>query len=404
MPVRTRRTALLTVAVLGSNAPDLDLLVSLRGSSTGNLDYMLWHRGYTHTVVGCAVLASLLYAATTFVLRLQQLTTSREDRMLLLGTAGLATALHLAMDWLNSYGVHPFWPIDSHWRYGDSVFIVEPLYWVAAAPLWWGLRRTASRLLFALAVLGVAVLGLATEMMSGLSCFAVTAGFLLLAATGSRLTAKTAARLSGVVAIAVTCLFALGGREAAQRAQSLAAAYFPGDALLDHVLTPQPANPLCWDLLLLETSGKRYISRHAVLSLDPAILPASGCGWAKPESRSAALIDMAVPDTSAVQWLGERVLSQPDLVKVVAASCEAADFMLFARAPFIARREPSSTSRSDPSGVVLGDLRFDRGRERGSFELALTEKRQLDNAPALPACRRAAPWIAPRADLLGPLG
>ena len=76
---------------------------SLVGSA-GNLNYMLWHRGYTNTAVGCAVLALLLYAATDLVLRMRRPEPSREDRRLLVGTALLATTLHLAMDWLNSYG------------------------------------------------------------------------------------------------------------------------------------------------------------------------------------------------------------------------------------------------------------------------------------------------------------
>jgi inner membrane protein len=402
LPSRARRTALMAVAVIGSNAPDLDLLVSWRGSSAGNLDYMLWHRGYTHTLVGCAALALLLYVATEVVLRLWQLQPSRADRLLLLATALLATALHLAMDWLNSYGVHPFWPIDNHWRYGDSVFIVEPLYWVAAAPLWWGLKSTVSRLLFALAILGVVVLGLATAMMSGLSCFAVAVGFLLLAGLGSRLPARTTSRLSGVLAIAVTCLFAFSGHEAAQRAQDLAARYFPVDNLLDHVLTPQPANPLCWDLLLLETSGERYVARHAVLALAPALLPASGCGPSKPVARTATLTGVTAPDTSQVRWLGERVLPEPLLQGVVAENCDAAAFMLFARAPFIAPREPEP--QSQPAGAVLGDLRFDQGRERGSFEVPLANQPANDSARAPPKCRRAGPRGAPRADLLQPPG
>jgi inner membrane protein len=411
LPIRIRRTALMTVALLGSNAPDLDLLVSFRGSSAGNLDYMLWHRGYTHTVLGCAALALLLYAATELVLRMRHLAPSREDRLLLLGTAALATALHLAMDYLNSYGVHPFWPMDNHWRYGDRVFIVEPLYWVAAAPLWWGLRRAASRLLFALAVVGAVVLGLATDMMSGFSCLALTVGFLLLAASGSRLSARSAPRLSVVLALAVTCAFAQAGREAAQRAEGLAQANFPGDRLLDHVLMPQPANPLCWDLLLLETSGDRYVARHAVLSLGPAVLAASGCALAEPVPHTAPLVAVGARDSSAVQWLGETFLPGSLLKKVVAANCEAAAFMLFARAPFIA--PPDSSASPNPAGrdenigdqsAVLGDLRFDRGRERGSFEVPLRATQNLDNTGESLACRRAAPWVAPRADLLGPPG
>jgi inner membrane protein len=396
LSVQTRRTALMAVAVVGSNSPDLDLLVSLRGSSAGNLDYMLWHRGYTHTLLGCAALALLLYAATDLVLRMRQLAPSREDRLLLLGTAVLASALHLAMDYLNSYGVHPFWPVDNHWRYGDRVFIVEPLYWVAAAPLWWGLRRAASRALFALAVVSVVVLGLATGMMSGLSCFVLAVGFLLLAASGARLSARSAARLSVVLALAVTCTFAIAGREAAWRAEGLAQANFPRDRLLDHVLTPQPANPLCWDLLLLETDSDRYVARHAVLSLEPGFLGAGGCALAKPVPHSAPLVAVAARDTSAVRWLGETFVADPLLKGVVAANCEAAAFMLFARAPFI--------TNVDAQDAVLGDLRFDRGRERGGFEIPLAGKPLADPAGEFHSCRRAAPWIAPRADLLAPPG
>jgi inner membrane protein len=395
LPLQTRRTALMAVALIGSNSPDLDLLVSLRSSSAGNLDYMLWHRGYTHTLLGCAALALLLYAATDLVLRIRRLAPSREDRLLLLGTALLATALHLAMDYLNSYGVHPFWPMDNHWRYGDRVFIVEPLYWVAAAPLWWGLRRAASRLLFALAVLGVVVLGLATDMMSGLSCCALAVGFLLLAAGGSKLSARSAARMSVILGLAVTCAFAWAGREAAQRAEGLARANFPDDRLLDHVLTPQPANPLCWDLWLLETSGDRYVARHAALSLGPAFLPAPGCALAKPVPHTAPRVAVAARDTPAVQWLGETFVPGSVLEGVVAANCAAAAFMLFARAPFIA---------VDAQGGVLGDLRFDRGRERGSFEVPLSAHRVSDVGGESPTCGRAAPWVAPRADLLGPPG
>ena len=84
------------------------------------------------------------------------------------------------------------------------------------------------------------------------------------------------------------------------------------------------------------------------------------------------------------------------LAGVVAESCEAAAFMLFARAPFIA---PVA-----PEGAVLGDLRFDRGRERGSFEVSLSGNRDSDHAGESLTCRRAAPWVAPRADLLGPPG
>ena len=201
--------------------------------------------------------------------------------------------------------------------------------------------------------------------------------------------------MSVVLGLAVTCAFALAGREAAQRAQGLARANFPDDRLLDHVLTPQPANPLCWDLWLLEASGDRYVARHAVLSLGPVFLPAGGCALAEPAPHTAPRVAVAARDTPAVQWLGETFVPDSLLKGAVAANCEAAAFMLFARAPFIA---------VDAEGAVLGDLRFDRGRERGSFEVSLSGNRDSDHAGESLTCRRAAPWVAPRADLLGPPG
>jgi hypothetical protein len=68
--------------------------------------------------------------------------------------------------------------------------------------------------------------------------------------------------------------------------------------------------------------------------------------------------------------------------------------MQFSRAPFArAGIEP-----------LLGDLRFDHGRERGSFEIGLGAAppivRGKPPAPTSRQCPRAAPWMAPRADLL----
>src|SRR5690606_3787254 len=50
--------------------------------------------------------------------------------------------LHLLMDYLNSYGIHPFHPFDSRWYYGDLIFILEPVFWIAlGVPLAMAVRR-----------------------------------------------------------------------------------------------------------------------------------------------------------------------------------------------------------------------------------------------------------------------
>ena len=117
----TRRGLFVALAAIGGNLPDLDLLYSYRGvphDTQSKLSYVLQHRGYTHTVVGCLILAVLLYAGAELWLRYRRVGVTRRDRLELAGMSMFGTFLHLGMDFLNSYGVYPFWPIKNGWFYG----------------------------------------------------------------------------------------------------------------------------------------------------------------------------------------------------------------------------------------------------------------------------------------------
>src|SRR5262245_49092048 len=48
LPATTRRNLCVTLAAIGSNLPDADLMYSFFG---GKLNYLLQHRGYTHTIL-----------------------------------------------------------------------------------------------------------------------------------------------------------------------------------------------------------------------------------------------------------------------------------------------------------------------------------------------------------------
>ena len=124
--------------VVGSNLPDLDVLYSF--GSGDKLAYLLEHRGHTHTVVGALFAAVAMLVVCALALRMKRISLSRRDRTVLVALALLAPLLHIAMDSLNTYGVHPWWPIDNRWYYGDAVFIVEPLFWASAASLAFLLR------------------------------------------------------------------------------------------------------------------------------------------------------------------------------------------------------------------------------------------------------------------------
>jgi inner membrane protein len=371
----TRRGLLVTLSVIGSNLPDLDLVYSYHPFAhdvRSKLDYMLQHRGYTHTVVVCLVLAALLYGAAELWARWRGATLTRNDRLAVAGTSLLGVALHLGTDALNSYGVHPFWPLDNRWLYGDSVFIAEPLYWAAALPLFFVVRSTTARVIVALAPM------LAVIALLGLVLFFV----------GARTSAATAAFTAAGVVVAVTAMFIVAGATAARHIDAIAAADFPGDRVIDHILTPVPANPLCWDVLLLGTRGDRYMVRLGVLSISPAMLPAQRCPRTSGTRSATALIAPLTESASSseIQWVGEFSMSRALLAKLAGSHCRAAALMQFARAPFASDLE---------SQWVMGDLRFDRTRGGGMASIDV-------GAPSDGECRSPVPWIPPRADLLDP--
>lgn len=133
---RTRRRLLLIACALASNFPDLDLFLS--GQLPDPLGYLLNHRGHTHTLLyavpqalALAALLWLCWPAARTLLR-----ASAPARRGLAASVVAGLGLHLLLDYTNSYGLHPFYPFDGRWFYGDMVFIVEPLYWIAfGAPL-----------------------------------------------------------------------------------------------------------------------------------------------------------------------------------------------------------------------------------------------------------------------------
>jgi len=114
---------------------------------------------------------------------------------------------------------------------------------------------------------------------------------------------------------------------------------------------------------------------------------------------TATLEPIPEGDSDGVRWLGEYSIALPEFLGYATATCDADAFMQFSRAPF-ARIGPEP---------LLGDLRFDHGRERGSFEIRMgAAAPTVPGAPNAPPsfappsyeCPRAAPWMAPRADLL----
>ncbi len=268
-----RRNLCVFVMGVGSSLPDADLLHTLIAG--GRLNYLLHHRGYTHTVIGALVASVAMFAACHVWWRWRRVTA--ENRAAVAGVAFLAPLLHIAMDATNSYGVHPFWPFHNGWLYGDSVFIIEPLFWAAAAPLVFVLRTALARALVGAVLLAGAALSFLVGMVPrplGVFLVILMLGMLV---TGKVTRARTAV-LAGVACwLLTTAVFICAGQLAGHRAGERAGEDFPTATTLDRILSPMPVNPLCWELILAQQDGDAYVLRRAMLSLAPSWMPAADC-------------------------------------------------------------------------------------------------------------------------------
>jgi len=382
LPDELRRNLLVTTAAIGSNLPDVDLLYSFLG---GKINYLLQHRGHSHTIIGALVLAALAFAITRWQLRSRGHVPSPRDVRWLAGMFAITPLLHIGMDFTNNYGVHPFWPLSNRWFYGDAVFIAEPLLWAACAPLAFTFRTLFARLL----VVAVLAIGIGLALFSGLVpplpavVLVVVIGALLLLAW--RTTGRKALAAGVAVWLAVTATFVVSSQVAGRRIETLASMLFPHAHSIDHVLTPMPANPLCWEVMLVQTQGGSVLARRTMLALTPSLIAADGClSRSLDLPSSAPLARVEAPDTAELHWYGQ-IGTDVDLLRNrVAADCEAAAAMRFIRVPWLA---------AVGQARVLGDLRYDREKGLGFAEV------ELRDPPG--ACPRFVPhWRPPRADLL----
>jgi inner membrane protein len=372
-----RRTLFLTVMIVGSNLPDSDLVYSLGDES--KLPYLLEHRGHTHTVIGALVGSAVMLAVCALFLRLRNRRLSPRDWIWLSALALGAPLLHIAMDALNTYGVHPWWPVDNRWFYGDSVFIVEPLFWASAAPLALLFRSLVARGLVVLCLLLAVYLALVTGIVAGASIVAFCVLTLTMLLLGWYAKPKSAVFTALGACAVIGVVFVVAHGQAIARLDSDGASRLTGWKTLDRVLTPLPMNPLCWEAILVQEQGDRYALRRAMVSLAPNIrCPARSMD--RPITAPLAQVDAA--DTPYLRWHGQFTGSREQLRDLAASSCEVVALLRFARAPWFRESEPR----------IAGDLRYDREPEPGFAEIVLT------HAPRCPAY--VPPWVPPRKDLL----
>jgi inner membrane protein len=377
----TRSSAVL-VSVLGNNAPDIDSAYA--SLITNPLGSLLHHRGHTHTFMLVPVLAALSLGVTLVIARLRKAPLERRDVTWLfaLGLAGVF--VHIGLDATNNYGVHPFWPFYDGWLYGDSIFIIEPWLWAALVPplVFSFSPRWARALLAALVLLGVGLCWLRDFVPRSM---ALVVTFI---AAGTALAAYRATPLRRVLVSAGTTLavmltFAVSRSAAHGVVDGAVARSFPHAVTHDTVLTPMPADPLCWQVVVVQTEGERYVARTGVVATAPRFLTSSECPYDSFATPTAPSEPVSSAPEPALRWIREFSAPLRELRELSEENCVFSALLRFARAPFWTR---------DPVlGRVAGDVRYDRSSGLDFSDTVLDGVACPKNLP---------PWIPPRRALL----
>jgi inner membrane protein len=112
--------------LISANFPDIDV-VSFAG---GSIQYLKYHRGITHSILGVFLGALVLASLISIINR--RFPTGKDPgkwwKLYLLASIGLGS--HVLLDFTNSYGERLFAPFQNDWYAWDIVFIMDP--WILA--------------------------------------------------------------------------------------------------------------------------------------------------------------------------------------------------------------------------------------------------------------------------------
>lgn len=377
---RVRRRMLLLSCWIASNFPDLDLfLTPLLPSPLG---YLLHHRGHTHTVLYAIPQALLVWGMVWLCWPAARalLKASSSARTGLVLTVSAGFALHLLMDYLNSYGIHPFYPYEPRWFFGDMVFILEPLFWIAfGVPVVMTIERRWIKSLLMTLLVGAPLYFAIRGFLPWTSMATLAVVALVLASLQQRSGARGTRALTAAALVGI-CFVGIQGA-ASYRAKTMVAQALtdidPASVLLDASMTPFPTNPVCWTFVSIESNeaAGTYRLRRGQLTLLPNIVSVAAC--------PAALVEppLATKQTAAITLLYEEQGALGTLRELKNNNCHFEAWLRFARAPSLQAPKAS-------------DLRF-ASVLRDNFSTINLEDFQDQACPGyVPA------WGFPRADLL----
>jgi inner membrane protein len=246
--------------VVGANLPDIDAIAMLAGQDTA----LLLRRGWTHGVVGLAVLPFLwigVVATADRLVRRRRHPDAVPCRLgVLLGLTILAILTHPFLDWLNTYGVRLLTPFDTSWFYGDALFIVDPWIWLMLASAVVLARSRGTLGISAWAIVGIA----ATALVVGVDRTPLVAKIawmvglaLIVAARATRVATHNISRVASVTLVGAASY--VGGMLVGNRiAHEQVNDWMVSEGLEAEVLMvgPLPARPLARDVIA--RSGTHY--------------------------------------------------------------------------------------------------------------------------------------------------
>ncbi len=388
---RFARTAHL-ISAAANNLPDLDSLYA-GITQPRSLGYLLHHRGHTHTLPVALLLVALLVLVAQRAGR--RLALSRTDWTWLwaLGLGG--GVLHLAMDFVNDYGVHPFWPLYKGWFYGDFVFIIEPLFFaLCVPPVLASVRSLWLRVVLALVLCGVFYMVWSSAWLPSAVALFISIVALLSLVVAFKLNPWRRIIVAFSASLLVVLVF--WGTRFLVRVSALSSLPVAA-ALQDIALRPVPANPLCWSVWRVSSQAGVYLAERGVVAALPELLPADRCQVEPQDDPTAPITALDVRESPAVRWTGRFSAPVAELAAIDRRSCFAAAFFRYARVPYWTERAGET---------IVGDLRYDRAATLEFADFALPVGQSARSAAAANTtvgqlCPRWVPdWTPPRQELL----
>lgn len=396
---KLHRGMMYTTSIVANNLPDTDFVLS--PLTEGKLGYLLHHRGHTHTVLVGLGLALVQWGICSAWLRRRNAQDWWPASRLVAFVSLVGVLLHLLLDFGNNYGVHPFWPFDSSWYYGDTVFIIEPWWWSIGGATFVRLVHSRAAKLVQLAIWG---LGFIAPWLLPLPIeSAVYGSVLALVALASAAVPLTGLKRLGGAACGLALLY-VSQKFAHGSAMTQVLSVLRQDdwhyvvpargqprqaGIFDIAMTPLPTTPWCWDVLMvgrapLERKPESTFKTPPAMAYVVRVGRATALPWVSPkrcplmrEAPTAPLESVVGATSERVVWDGEYRVPEEALL-ALSRSCWGAAFLRFARVPFVTGEQP-----------VVGDLRYDRSPELEFSELELP--------PATAPCPQwVPPWVNAR--------